>query len=79
MGEFNIFFFQAEDGIRDKLVTGVQTCALPILLGRLKIFEGVKKFPVRVKCAMLIWRALEDAMKHRSEKNKGIVTTEEKE
>src|SRR2546423_7604068 len=23
-------FFQAEDGIRDKLVTGVQTCALPI-------------------------------------------------
>src|SRR3989441_9368934 len=27
-----IFFFQAEDGIRDKLVTGVQTCALPIFL-----------------------------------------------
>src|SRR5438552_10309375 len=26
------FFFQAEDGIRDDLVTGVQTCALPILL-----------------------------------------------
>src|SRR6266404_6157392 len=26
-----LFFFQAEDGIRDKLVTGVQTCALPIL------------------------------------------------
>src|SRR5687767_11708959 len=25
------FFFQAEDGIRDKLETGVQTCALPIL------------------------------------------------
>src|SRR5687767_15938913 len=24
------FFFQAEDGIRDKLMTGVQTCALPI-------------------------------------------------
>src|SRR2546423_3162822 len=24
------FFFKAEDGIRDKLVTGVQTCALPI-------------------------------------------------
>src|SRR5229473_5259201 len=29
------FFFQAEDGIRDKLVTGVQTCALPILGGRI--------------------------------------------
>src|SRR2546425_5820871 len=28
------FFFQAEDGIRDKLVTGVQTCALPICLNQ---------------------------------------------
>src|SRR5947208_16503965 len=27
----SFFFFQAEDGIRDDLVTGVQTCALPIL------------------------------------------------
>src|SRR2546426_8087380 len=27
----HIFFFQAEDGIRDYKVTGVQTCALPIL------------------------------------------------
>src|SRR5438034_10676078 len=27
-----IFFFQAEDGIRDHCVTGVQTCALPIYL-----------------------------------------------
>src|SRR5258708_40063431 len=26
----SVFFFQAEDGIRDDLVTGVQTCALPI-------------------------------------------------
>src|SRR5258708_26855579 len=26
----SFFFFQAEDGIRDDLVTGVQTCALPI-------------------------------------------------
>ena len=25
-----MFFFRAEDGIRDRLVTGVQTCALPI-------------------------------------------------
>src|SRR5207247_4423416 len=29
-----VFFFQAEDGIRDPLVTGVQTCALPIFCGR---------------------------------------------
>src|SRR5215510_15677712 len=28
---FSVFFFQAEDGIRDGHVTGVQTCALPIL------------------------------------------------
>src|SRR5204862_4257687 len=28
------FFFQAEDGIRDLYVTGVQTCALPILANR---------------------------------------------
>src|SRR6266550_7175100 len=29
---FCVFFFQAEDGIRDVAVTGVQTCALPILV-----------------------------------------------
>ena len=34
------FFFQAEDGIRDKLVTGVQTCALPICLDCLVILGG---------------------------------------
>src|SRR5206468_4933516 len=31
---FLFFFFQAEDGIRDLIVTGVQTCALPISLRR---------------------------------------------
>src|SRR5256886_4388110 len=30
MGYIVFFFFQAEDGIRDLTVTGVQTCALPI-------------------------------------------------
>src|SRR2546430_5033749 len=30
MSLFFVFFFQAEDGIRDLTVTGVQTCALPI-------------------------------------------------
>src|SRR5699024_11317533 len=30
----NVFFFQAEDGIRDRNVTGVQTCALPICFPR---------------------------------------------
>src|SRR5262249_59105161 len=31
------FFFQAEDGIRDWSVTGVQTCALPIFINRLAL------------------------------------------
>src|SRR2546430_3792332 len=33
MFHFFFFFFQAEDGIRDLTVTGVQTCALPICSG----------------------------------------------
>src|SRR5712691_9073535 len=31
-------------------------------LGDLEAFEGVAKFPVRVKCAMLAWRVLEDGL-----------------
>src|SRR5206468_4809750 len=34
---FFFFFFQAEDGIRDLIVTGVQTCALPICFTGLRI------------------------------------------
>src|SRR3712207_8156921 len=34
MRRISFFFFQAEDGIRDIGVTGVQTCALPILQHR---------------------------------------------
>src|SRR5207244_10618884 len=41
------FFFQAEDGIRDDLVTGVQTCALPILFATLTIATIVFSFPTR--------------------------------
>src|SRR6266487_4743343 len=33
------FFFQAEDGIRDGRVTGVQTCALPILCRRARVTQ----------------------------------------
>ena len=36
-----VFFFQAEDGIRDRLVTGVQTCALPIYPGSGSIMGGI--------------------------------------
>ena len=38
-------------------------------LGKLKVFEGVKQFPVRVKCAALVWRALEDALEQGSEEH----------
>src|SRR5690349_16272232 len=46
MVSFVYFFFQAEDGIRDLYVTGVQTCALPISLtfsfpgGQFPPFDG---------------------------------------
>src|SRR2546430_8518803 len=36
------FFFQAEDGIRDLTVTGVQTCALPIFLKEVQLRTGGK-------------------------------------
>src|SRR5256886_17645568 len=36
-----VFFFQAEDGIRDLTVTGVQTCALPLY----EMITGEKPFP----------------------------------
>ena len=32
-------------------------------IGHMTMFEGVKEFPVRVKCATLIWQALGDAIK----------------
>src|SRR5206468_8816968 len=48
-----LFFFQAEDGIRDLIVTGVQTCALPIWSRagsppapdavRVRLAQGVKR------------------------------------
>src|SRR3989441_9350354 len=45
---FFVFFFQAEDGIRDKLVTGVQTCALPISL----MGEGIDALVRRMDAEM---------------------------
>src|SRR3712207_484357 len=40
---FVFFFFQAEDGIRDIGVTGVQTCALPILQWRMLDVPGMER------------------------------------
>src|SRR2546429_802201 len=42
-------FFQAEDGIRDVAVTGVQTCALPILADRFARRERLGDGPVEVQ------------------------------
>src|SRR5205809_4845654 len=42
------FFFQAEDGIRDVAVTGVQTCALPILKYRAPRMLFDKVSPTRI-------------------------------
>src|SRR5688572_10356051 len=39
--DYIFFFFQAEDGIRDLTVTGVQTCALPICLGEMVVQGAV--------------------------------------
>src|SRR5260370_25562263 len=51
---FSFFFFQAEDGIRDSSVTGVQTCALPI-------FEGENGQRQRLIKAVLHQQAAEDS------------------
>lgn len=42
-------------------------------LGELQLLEGVQHFPQRVKCAMLAWRALQQAL----DEQQGTVTTEE--
>src|SRR3712207_7832005 len=50
---FYFFFFQAEDGIRDIGVTGVQTCALPILIRTLQdhgIHQGID---VHMECTVV--------------------------
>ncbi len=41
-----------------------------VKLGDLRLLEGVRKFPQRVKCAMLAWRAVEQAL----EQNAGAAT-----
>src|SRR2546429_4070365 len=48
------FFFQAEDGIRDVAVTGVQTCALPISTsGTETAFEGIQPYVPLGRIGML--------------------------
>src|SRR5437762_10708902 len=56
------FFFQAEDGIRDTSVTGVQTCALPISTSRARrparrSCRASAHWPVRLEACPKIGRA----------------------
>src|SRR6266581_1161679 len=48
-GSMLIFFFQAEDGIRDGRVTGVQTCALPIYFVRVREHWSGTRLRVEVR------------------------------
>ena len=41
--------------------------------GEMMVLQGVRKFPQRVKCAMLAWRALESALRQRSAQGAGMV------
>src|SRR2546422_11529619 len=49
-----LFFFQAEDGIRDVAVTGVQTCALPILSSVCAAVPPIAR--ITLGFTMSIWR-----------------------
>lgn len=46
-------------------------------LGELQLLEGVQHFPQRVKCAMLAWRALEQAIQLREKGGETTATTED--
>lgn len=48
------------------IVTGEGTVKNEDALGELQLLEGVQHFPQRVKCAMLGWRALEQAIQMRA-------------
>src|SRR5256886_13440282 len=60
------FFFQAEDGIRDLTVTGVQTCALPIL-GRWRSATGSSTRLATVKRRIVTSAALSPSITDRRE------------
>src|SRR5688572_31473668 len=63
---FFFFFFQAEDGIRDLTVTGVQTCALPIFLA-LEIHERAARTQHDIDAR----RALVEAVQRSEERRVG--------
>ena len=58
MGVF-FFFFQAEDGIRDWSVTGVQTCALPISLFSRYTCSIAVLFKAALECGVILRASLD--------------------
>jgi nitrogen fixation NifU-like protein len=46
----------------------------PRMLGDLRLMQGVRKFPMRVKCAMLSWRAVQQALQQ--EAGEATISTE---
>src|SRR5437868_280297 len=63
------FFFQAEDGIRDRNVTGVQTCALPICSRAYRWGEdglaGISDEKQRLCFALALWNGKDSILKER--------------
>lgn len=60
------------------MLTAPAAGPLPDDLGDLRLLEGVRQFPQRVKCAALGWRALEEALHlHRTRHHTSRTTTED--
>src|SRR5947208_12580101 len=78
------FFFQAEDGIRDDLVTGVQTCALPILKkktrrdGARASATSSQRRPTKRTSARLCARAFQDPQTRRKIEGSASQRSEER-
>lgn len=64
---------QMLQAFRDLVTTGENDA--PKNLGDLQVMRGVRKFPQRVKCAMLPWRAVEQAL--RQSEGESTVSTED--
>src|SRR2546427_6028072 len=78
---FFFFFFQAEDGIRDLTVTGVQTCALPIFPELLEDFDrsrALVHFPLSESFGLVVAEALARSLKVFAARVGGIVDITER-
>src|SRR5258708_10577242 len=61
-----LFFFQAEDGIRDDLVTGVQTCALPISTCLLLTVLNNRLLPGSQYALAVVWVSRRHVVRNKS-------------